>query len=254
MYAVIRAGGKQYRVAPGDVIRVEKLGTGTDEQVEFPVLAVSGEAGQVSQQADARVTGHVVEEGRGAKILVPGVDQVLGADELRRAGRGSSRARAPGRSGRAPRRGSPGTDSGASGARRATDVPAARAWRTACWIEPHVLPHPSTSSLAPSGSSTSTGGMSFAIRPPSRRGCGPCARGCPGRSSTFPVPSCFSMPPMRCIRPGVPGIAHGRASVTGSRRYGQNSPSWFGSVANVTDRSGSASTSGSSHGSEPFAR
>jgi len=46
MYAVIRAGGKQYRVAPGDVIRVEKLGTGTDGQVEFPeVLVVSGEAG-----------------------------------------------------------------------------------------------------------------------------------------------------------------------------------------------------------------
>ena len=36
MYAVIRAGGKQYRVAPGDVIRVEKLATGTDGQVEFP--------------------------------------------------------------------------------------------------------------------------------------------------------------------------------------------------------------------------
>ena len=70
MYAVIRAGGKQYRVAPGDVIRVEKLGTGTDGHVEFPVLAVSGEAGQVGQQSDARVTGHVVEQGRAAKILV----------------------------------------------------------------------------------------------------------------------------------------------------------------------------------------
>jgi large subunit ribosomal protein L21 len=70
MYAVIRAGGKQYRVAPGDVIRVEKVGTGTDGLVEFPVLAVSGEAGQVGQQADARVVGTVVEEGRGAKILV----------------------------------------------------------------------------------------------------------------------------------------------------------------------------------------
>src|SRR5437588_6090742 len=69
MYAVIRAGGKQYRVAPGDVIRVEKL-NGTDGQVEFPVVAVSGEEGQVGQQADARVVGHVVEEGRGAKILV----------------------------------------------------------------------------------------------------------------------------------------------------------------------------------------
>jgi large subunit ribosomal protein L21 len=72
MYAVIRAGGKQYRVAPGDVIRVEKFGTGTDGQVEFPeVLAVSGEPGQIGKpQSEARVTGQVVEEGRGAKILV----------------------------------------------------------------------------------------------------------------------------------------------------------------------------------------
>src|SRR5580704_5489444 len=74
MYAVIRAGGKQYRVAPGDVIRVEKVGTGTDGDglVEFPVVAVSGEAGQVEtgQQSGARVVGQVVEQGRGAKILV----------------------------------------------------------------------------------------------------------------------------------------------------------------------------------------
>jgi len=70
MYAVIRAGGKQYRVAPGDVIRVEKVGTGTDGQVEFPVVAVSGEEGQVGSQSDARVVGEVVGEGRGAKVLV----------------------------------------------------------------------------------------------------------------------------------------------------------------------------------------
>jgi large subunit ribosomal protein L21 len=72
MYAVIRAGGKQYRVAPGDVIRVEKLATGTDGQVDFPeILAVSGAEGQIGKpQAEAKVLGHVVEEGRGAKILV----------------------------------------------------------------------------------------------------------------------------------------------------------------------------------------
>ena len=70
MYAVIRAGGKQYRVAPGDVIRVEKVGTGTDGSVEFPVVAVSGEEGQVGNQSDARVVGEVVGEGRGAKVLV----------------------------------------------------------------------------------------------------------------------------------------------------------------------------------------
>jgi large subunit ribosomal protein L21 len=70
MYAVIRAGGKQYRVAPGDVIRVEKLATGTGGQVEFPVVAVSSEEGKVGNQPDARVVGEVVGEGRGAKILV----------------------------------------------------------------------------------------------------------------------------------------------------------------------------------------
>jgi large subunit ribosomal protein L21 len=70
MYAVIRAGGKQYRVAPGDVIRVEKLGTGTDGEVEFPVLAVSSEEGKVGQESDARVVGQIVEQGRGAKIIV----------------------------------------------------------------------------------------------------------------------------------------------------------------------------------------
>jgi large subunit ribosomal protein L21 len=72
MYAVIRAGGKQYRVAPGDVIRVEKLGTGTNGHVEFPeVLAVSGQEGRIGKpQSEARVVGHVVEEGRSPKILV----------------------------------------------------------------------------------------------------------------------------------------------------------------------------------------
>ena|ERR1700733_7980932 len=72
MYAVIRAGGKQYRVAPGDVIRVEKLATGTDGQVDFPeVLAVSGGEGQIGKpQQEARVVGEVVEQGRSPKILV----------------------------------------------------------------------------------------------------------------------------------------------------------------------------------------
>ncbi len=71
MYAVIRAGGKQYKVAPGDVIRVEKV-NGTDGQVEFSdVLAVSSEAGSVVRPGnEARVTGEIVEQGRGAKVIV----------------------------------------------------------------------------------------------------------------------------------------------------------------------------------------
>jgi large subunit ribosomal protein L21 len=71
MYAVIRAGGKQYRVAPGDVIRVEKLATGTDGQVEFPeVLAISSAEGQIAKASGARVVGSVVEQGRSPKVLV----------------------------------------------------------------------------------------------------------------------------------------------------------------------------------------
>ena len=71
MYAVIRTGGKQYRVAPGDVLKVEKL-SHNEGSVEFSdVLAVSGEAGSFEQSLEgAKVTGTVVGEGRGAKILV----------------------------------------------------------------------------------------------------------------------------------------------------------------------------------------
>ncbi len=71
MYAVIRAGGKQYRVAPGDVIRMETQ-KDKDGRVEFgDVLAVSAEAGSVLPAGSgALVTGEVVEQGRGEKILV----------------------------------------------------------------------------------------------------------------------------------------------------------------------------------------
>jgi ribosomal protein L21 len=70
MYAVIRTGGKQYRVAPGDVIRVENQGDGSNGKIEFgDVLAVSGEAGQIGKpQSDALVTGEVMEQGRGEKF------------------------------------------------------------------------------------------------------------------------------------------------------------------------------------------
>jgi len=70
MYAVIRAGGKQYRVSPGDVLRLEtqnaKNGT-----VEFAdVLAVSASEGQIAPGTGASVTGEVLGEGRGKKVLV----------------------------------------------------------------------------------------------------------------------------------------------------------------------------------------
>jgi large subunit ribosomal protein L21 len=72
MYAVIRSGGKQYRVAPGDVIRVDSQANGAKDEIEFSeVLAVSSGDGHIAKaQAEARVVGHVVERGRADKILV----------------------------------------------------------------------------------------------------------------------------------------------------------------------------------------
>ncbi|MGH9586151.1 MAG: 50S ribosomal protein L21 [Acidobacteriaceae bacterium] len=71
MYAVIRTGGKQYRVAPGDVVKIEKAAADENGALEFSdVLSFSGEQGSMTQPAGAKVLGTVVGEGRGDKILV----------------------------------------------------------------------------------------------------------------------------------------------------------------------------------------
>lgn len=72
MYAVIRTGGKQYRVAPGDVLKVEKLTPKENGTVEFSdIIAVSGQSGSFEPSLDgAKVTGTIVGQGRGDKILV----------------------------------------------------------------------------------------------------------------------------------------------------------------------------------------
>jgi large subunit ribosomal protein L21 len=73
-YAVIRTGGKQYRVAPGDVIRVEKLSGEPGAEVEFTeVLMTENDGGfcvGTPLIAGARVTGQVVQQGKAKKILV----------------------------------------------------------------------------------------------------------------------------------------------------------------------------------------
>jgi large subunit ribosomal protein L21 len=69
MYAVIRTGGKQYRVAPGDVLKIETVTGGST--VEFTdVLAVSGEPGTLAKPAKAKVKAEILGEGRADKILV----------------------------------------------------------------------------------------------------------------------------------------------------------------------------------------
>jgi large subunit ribosomal protein L21 len=74
MHAIIQAGGKQYRVAPGDVIRVEKLPFDEGAAIEFPsVLAVFKDDGQVltaSELDNAKVMATVTDQDRAKKVLV----------------------------------------------------------------------------------------------------------------------------------------------------------------------------------------
>jgi large subunit ribosomal protein L21 len=70
MYAVIRTGGKQYRVAPGDVLKIESVDS-KDQTIEFSeVLAVSGEPGTLAKPSGAKVTAEVLGQGRADKVLV----------------------------------------------------------------------------------------------------------------------------------------------------------------------------------------
>jgi large subunit ribosomal protein L21 len=73
-YAVVRTGGKQYRVAPGDVIRVERVvgEPGTDIELT-EVLMTSGDgAVQLGKPlvAGARITARVMQQGKAKKVLV----------------------------------------------------------------------------------------------------------------------------------------------------------------------------------------
>jgi large subunit ribosomal protein L21 len=73
MHAIIQTGGKQYRVAPGDVVRVEKLPGEIGSEVELPLRAVFKEEGSLVAGSDlgqATVKGTIVANGRGKKVVV----------------------------------------------------------------------------------------------------------------------------------------------------------------------------------------
>ena len=73
MYAIIATGGKQYKVAEGDIITIEKLGVEAGETVTFDqVLAVNDGKLVVGDPivANATVTASVVKEGKGRKVIV----------------------------------------------------------------------------------------------------------------------------------------------------------------------------------------
>ncbi|MCH9769637.1 MAG: 50S ribosomal protein L21 [Gammaproteobacteria bacterium] len=74
MYAVIQTGGKQYRVAEGQVLQLEKLAVEAGEDVDFDkvLMVVDGEAQQVGAPYvnGAKVSAEVLEHGRGKKIHI----------------------------------------------------------------------------------------------------------------------------------------------------------------------------------------
>jgi large subunit ribosomal protein L21 len=74
MYAIIKTGGKQYRVEEGETVDVEKLDVKPGDEIEFDeVKAASTEDGlKVGQPTleDVKVTGEVVKQDKGEKIIV----------------------------------------------------------------------------------------------------------------------------------------------------------------------------------------
>lgn len=76
MYAIIETGGKQYRVAPGEKVRVETIQANVDETLELSgagIKAISNADGKLlmgNDLANAKITATVTKEGRGDKIVV----------------------------------------------------------------------------------------------------------------------------------------------------------------------------------------
>ena len=73
MYAIIRDGGRQFRVREGDVIKIDRKGLENGATVEFDqVLLCGGEGGQVVGQpaiSGAKVTARVIGEVKGEKVI-----------------------------------------------------------------------------------------------------------------------------------------------------------------------------------------
>jgi large subunit ribosomal protein L21 len=75
MYAVIKTGGKQYRVAKGDIVIVEKLAAEAGETVQVGDVLMIGEDGKAPEVGTpilekAAVTAEVVDQGKGDKVVV----------------------------------------------------------------------------------------------------------------------------------------------------------------------------------------
>jgi large subunit ribosomal protein L21 len=70
MFAIVRTGGKQYRVAPGDKIIVEKLAGDAGEAVSLSDVLLAGDGSELKSVEGLLVTAEILAQGRGDKIIV----------------------------------------------------------------------------------------------------------------------------------------------------------------------------------------
>ncbi|MEX2501440.1 MAG: 50S ribosomal protein L21 [Trueperaceae bacterium] len=72
MYAIVKSGGKQYRVEEGDLVRLEALEEEVGASVDLPVLLLGGESTQIGTPTvgGAKVQAEVVSHGRGEKLYI----------------------------------------------------------------------------------------------------------------------------------------------------------------------------------------
>ncbi len=69
MFAVVRTGGKQYRVAADDKITVEKLDGDAGSRIELDVLLLS-DGGALMEAGKARVTAEIMAHNKGDKVII----------------------------------------------------------------------------------------------------------------------------------------------------------------------------------------
>lgn len=74
MYAIIKTGGRQYKVQEGETLKVEKLDGSDGSEINFDTVLMCSDGEQVTLGAptieNAVVKGHIVEQGKGKKVLV----------------------------------------------------------------------------------------------------------------------------------------------------------------------------------------
>lgn len=70
MFAIVRTGGKQYRVAPGDKIVVEKLAGEAGDSIDLTDILLAGEGGDLKSTSGLTVAAKIIAQAKGEKVTV----------------------------------------------------------------------------------------------------------------------------------------------------------------------------------------